>query len=151
MAKSDNKKRRMLPDYEVHEIDHSKKPLVLKKQKYERGERIPGNVEGTFKTMPGKFVSYSLKIEKSWVVVFPRLHSIHITDPSEMIRLGFAEYEDEEAREGFMLKRPAITDHSTGLRLEGDSEIVTLLAAQASKVSLKQMGKIPIHVGGEEK
>ncbi len=151
MAKSDNKKRRMLPDYEVHEIDHSKKPLIVKKQKYVRGERIPGNVEGSFKTLPGHFESYTQKIEKSWVVVFPRLHSVHITDPAEMIRLGFAEYEDEEAREGFVLKRPAITDHSTGLRLEGDSEIVTLLAAQASKVSLKQMGRVPIAVGAEEK
>lgn len=151
MAKSDNKKRRMLPDYEVHEIDHSKKPLVIKCQKYIRGERIPGEVEGTFKTMPGHFETFSLKVEKSWVVVFPRLHSIHIRDEAEMIRLGFAEYEDEEARTGFVLKRPAITDHSTGLRLEGDSEIITLLAAQASKVSLKQMGKVPIHIGGEEK
>lgn len=149
MAKSDNKKRRMLPDYEVHEIDHSKKPLILKKQKYIRGERVEGNVEGTFKTLPGHFENYTMKIEKSWVVVFPRLHSIHITDPAEMIRLGFAEYEDEEAREGFVLKRPAITDHSTGLRLEGDSEIVTLLAAQASKVSLKNMGRVPISVGAD--
>lgn len=149
MAKSDNKKRRMLPDYEVHEIKH-KKPLEVKCQKYIRGERIPGEVEGTFKTMPGHFETFVRKIEVSWVVVFPRLHSIHITEEAEMIRLGFAEYEDEEARSGFVLKKPAITDHQTGLRLEGDSEIVTLLAAQAAKVSLKSMGKIPINVGGEE-
>ena len=150
MAKSDNKKRRMMPDFEVHTINH-KKPLIVKKQKYIRGERIPGNVEGTFKTLPGHFESYEAKVEVSWVVVFPRFHSIHITSPSEMIRLGFAEYEDEEKREGFVLKNPAITDHSTGLRLEGDSEIVTLLSMQAAKMSLKQMGRVPIVLGDAAK
>lgn len=142
MAREQMKKARLLPDYEVHVID---KTITVKKTRYISGEKVEGK-----KASPGHFEHYETKIPAGWVVCFPRGHSIHITSKEEMIRLGFAEYEDEDAKEGFVLKSPAVTDHSTGLRLEGDNEIMSLATMIAAKTSLKKMGRIPINVGNEE-
>lgn len=142
MAKEKNAKAQLLPDYEVHEID---KKIKVRKTRYVMGEKVEGK-----KQQPGHFEHYEELVPAGWVVCFPRGHSIHITSPTEMIRLGFAEYDDEDAKTGFVLKAPAVTDHSTGLRLDGNDQVMSLAAMIAAKTSLKKIGRIPISLKGEE-
>lgn len=140
------KKPRFLPDYEVVEI---KQDITVRKAKYITSEKKEGQ-----KTQPGRFEFDDVVVDGGWLICFPRKHSILITDEAEMVRLGFAEYgedgEDAKTKKNFQLKRPAVTDHTTGVRLDGDESVMSLAGQIAAQTSLKKMGKIPITIGSPE-
>ena len=144
MAQLENKKARFLPDYEIIEI---KEPITVRKAKYISGVKREGE-----KAQPGHFEFTDVVLDIGWLVCYPRRHSVLYTSEVEMVRLGYGEYVDVEDKKGettrqFQLVRPAVTDHQTGLRLEGDAHIMSLASQIAATTSLKKMSKIPVTIG----
>ena len=140
MAAKDNvKQAKFLPDYEVHEI---KEEVMVQKTRFSPAIEVKGR-----KTNPGKFEHYTEKAEHAWLVCFPRRHSILVTSKEQMIHLGFAEY-DEDGE--FVLKAPTITDHKSGMRLDGDSSVQSLAGIIGMQTSLKNLGRIPMTIGKVE-
>lgn len=137
---ADPKKGRYLPDFEVHVI---KQDVKVRQTSYALSAK-PAEGE---KRQPGRFVHKDVIVKESWLVCFPRRHSILITDPEEMIRLGFAQYENEDERTGFVLKSPAVTDHTTGLKLDMDDSMASIADQIRATTSLKSLGRIPVTIG----
>lgn len=140
------KKARFLPDYEIVVITQD---IPVRKANYIVAEKKEGQ-----KVNPGHFEFNDQIVKGGWLICFPRRHSILLTDETEMVRLGFAEYgddnEDAKTKKNFQLKRAPVTDHTTGIRLDGDESVMSLAGQIAASTSLKKMGKIPINIGSPE-